>query len=182
MSEGRTAAAVASRTKIGKPLTRAVISDLETGRKKTLEVSELLTLAVALNVSPLSLLIPDVLDDVEVLPGYTVPGTEVLSWLLGLGSTGGGALGLLSMRDQTMQLATRIVEVDSLLTVQRINEIQHARGLALAEAGSVGMSDQMKAYEESNLNHVRSQIELLEKERRDLERLYRQRIAERNDA
>ncbi len=75
---GLTAAELAELTSVGKPLSRAVISDLETGRKKTLDVVELVTLAEALRCSPLSLLFPNALDDCEELPGKTVPVREVL--------------------------------------------------------------------------------------------------------
>src|SRR4051812_25191284 len=75
---GLTAAELAELTLVGKPLSRAVISDLETGRKKTLDVVELVTLAEALRCSPLSLLFPNALDDYEQLPGKTEPAREVL--------------------------------------------------------------------------------------------------------
>ncbi|QCH22631.1 hypothetical protein [Mycobacteroides salmoniphilum] len=50
-----------------------MISDLETGRKQTLDISELLSLAAAHCVPPASLLFPDDAS-VEVLPGKSVSG------------------------------------------------------------------------------------------------------------
>lgn len=181
VTDGRTAAALATKTAIGKPLTRAVISDLETGRKKTLDISELLTLAAALNVSPLSLLLPNVLDDIEMLPGRRIPGTEALAWLLGVGDVSGQPLGVFNYGDNAMQLAARIVEVDNLLKIQRHNVSQYERGLELADAGGLVMSEQMKAYEASNLEHARRQVELLENERKELVSKYELIVAERAD-
>ena len=81
---GLSAAELAARTTIGKPLTRAVISDLETGRKKTLEVSELLTLAAALEIPPILLLFPSFPDGtVEVVPGVVVTTERAADWLGG---------------------------------------------------------------------------------------------------
>jgi len=81
---GLTAAELAARTDVGKPLTRAVISDLETGRKKSLEVSELLTLAAALDIPPILLLFPDYPDGtVEVVPGAERKGLDSAGWVSG---------------------------------------------------------------------------------------------------
>lgn len=85
---GLTAAELADKTAVGKPLTRAVISDLETGRKKSLEVSELLTLAAALDIPPILLLLPDYPDgDVEVLPNVQRSSSGAFGWFTG-GGTG----------------------------------------------------------------------------------------------
>lgn len=81
---GLTAAELAERTSVGKPLTRAVISDLETGRKKSLEVSELLTLAAALDIPPILLLFPGYPDGtVEVVPGAERKSIESAGWVSG---------------------------------------------------------------------------------------------------
>ena len=81
---GLTAADLAARTSVGKPLTRAVISDLETGRKKSLEVTELLTLAAALDIPPMLLLFPDYPDGtVEVIPGEQRTTVDAASWFSG---------------------------------------------------------------------------------------------------
>ncbi|MEU9805585.1 helix-turn-helix domain-containing protein [Mycobacterium sp. NPDC050853] len=80
--QGLTAAELSDRTAIGKPISRAVISDLETGRKQTLDISELLTLAAALGVPPASLLFPDDAS-AEVLPGKSMPGLEGYGWFIG---------------------------------------------------------------------------------------------------
>ncbi|AUN39986.1 helix-turn-helix domain-containing protein [Tsukamurella tyrosinosolvens] len=84
-SEGLTAAALSDRTAaLGKRISRAVISDLETGRKQTLDVTELLVLAGALNVSPVSLVFPGPYDEaVEVVPEVRVSQFNAAQWFAG---------------------------------------------------------------------------------------------------
>ncbi len=74
---------VSDRTaELGSRVTRAVIADLETGRRTFLPVHELVMIAAALGVSPATLMTwgsyPD--GDVEVLPGRTFPAHEVADW------------------------------------------------------------------------------------------------------
>lgn len=175
LAYGRTAANVASRTRVGKPLTRAVISDLETGRKKTLDISELLTIAAALEVSPLSLLVPNVLGEVEVLPGMSLRGIDALAWYLGVDDVPGMPLEVLNLGDSALRLAIRMVEVDKLLRIQRHNLFQHEQGLQ-----TLSISDHMEAYEREQVEHTRRQIEILEREQEQLVGLYERKISERS--
>ncbi|WP_341684339.1 hypothetical protein REK76_07310 [Nocardia farcinica] len=80
------AAKLAQRTAdSGYALTKAQISDLELGRKKTVTVPELLVLASALNVWPAWLLFPDLPDGkVEALPGHHIRSVDAADWLSGL--------------------------------------------------------------------------------------------------
>jgi len=66
----RTAQWLAGRTEeLGYPLTRAVISDIEVGRRRYVTTSELIVMAAALNTSPVNLVYPGPYDAVvEVLP------------------------------------------------------------------------------------------------------------------
>ncbi len=66
----RTAQWLAERTKeLGYPLTRAVISDIEVGRRRYVTTAELIVLAAALNTSPVCLVYPGPYDTVvEVIP------------------------------------------------------------------------------------------------------------------
>ena len=84
--EGTSASELAERTAaLGRPISRSVVSDLETGRKKTLDISEFLTLAAALNTSPAALLFADQLVDgeVEILPGTVASAARALEWFSG---------------------------------------------------------------------------------------------------
>lgn len=81
----RTAQEIADEvTRLGYPMTRALLANFETGRKKSLDVAELIILAAALRVPPVTLLFPDLPDgEVEVLPGHRRPTQEALWWFTG---------------------------------------------------------------------------------------------------
>ncbi|MGW4121036.1 helix-turn-helix domain-containing protein [Nocardia sp. NPDC004711] len=89
LREGRTpklsAVKLAERTaQFRYPLTKAQVSDLELGRKKTITVPELISLALALGVSPVELLYPALMDGpVEVWPGVTTTSIEAVQWFSG---------------------------------------------------------------------------------------------------
>lgn len=67
---------------LGHRVTRAIIADLETGRRRYVTVHELAMIAAALGVTPPVLLywglIPD--GDTELIPGRTVSAMEAVSW------------------------------------------------------------------------------------------------------
>ncbi|MGV9800493.1 helix-turn-helix domain-containing protein [Mycobacterium sp. NPDC003449] len=69
--QGLSAAAVAERT--NGFMSRDTLANLESGRKRAVDVPELIVLAHALGVSPLSLIYPDLVDvEVEARPGVTM--------------------------------------------------------------------------------------------------------------
>ncbi len=79
------AAKLADRTEeIGYGISRSVVADLETGRKKSIDVPELLVLAAALGVSPAQLVFPDLpKGKVEALPGLDQESHDALRWFSG---------------------------------------------------------------------------------------------------
>ncbi|GGG27564.1 hypothetical protein GCM10007304_46730 [Rhodococcoides trifolii] len=80
-------------TELGHPISRAVISDLETGRRRGLDVSDLLILAAALRVAPAQLLFPDLpRGRFDVLPGVEQEAHDAVRWF-------GGEVGLLMESD-----------------------------------------------------------------------------------
>jgi len=76
---------IADETKrLGYPISRNQIANYESGRKQTLDIAELVVLAQALRVPPVTLLFgghPD--HPVEMLPGRTMPAVEALAWFTG---------------------------------------------------------------------------------------------------
>jgi len=70
--------------KRGLEISRSSLADLETGRRTTLTVAELLVLAKVLGVPPVLLIAPVGHQEmVEVLPGQLVPSDSALEWITG---------------------------------------------------------------------------------------------------
>lgn len=70
-------------TNAGVPWERIVVSNLETGRRQSLSITEWLALAYVLDVSPLTLLLPAEDADYKVTPERTAPASVVGAWLMG---------------------------------------------------------------------------------------------------
>lgn len=69
---------------LGYPITRNTLTNYENGRKQSLDVAELVVLAIALEVPPIMLLFgghPD--DPIEVTPGHAIPTVGALAWFSG---------------------------------------------------------------------------------------------------
>jgi hypothetical protein len=81
----RSAQWLADETKrLGYPISRAAIANYESGRKKGLDITELLVLAAALRVPPLAILFPQLPDGfVEVLPGMETTNWKAAAWFSG---------------------------------------------------------------------------------------------------
>jgi transcriptional regulator with XRE-family HTH domain len=83
---GLSAQQVADRTRgLGYPITRVTISKIEGNmRSGKIDVAEMLVLAVALDIPPALLLLPEFPDgEVEIVPGRTVESTAAAKWLAG---------------------------------------------------------------------------------------------------
>jgi transcriptional regulator with XRE-family HTH domain len=76
---------LAERTEeLGMPIPRSVLANLESGRRETVSVAEVLVLAAALNVSPIELMCPVGFDkQAEILPGRTADPLEAMRWFTG---------------------------------------------------------------------------------------------------
>lgn len=69
---------------LGHPIPRSVLANLESGRRETITVPELLVLARALEVPPVLLLFPlGRVEQMEVLPGRDVATWPALLWFTG---------------------------------------------------------------------------------------------------
>src|SRR5271156_692638 len=70
--------------RLGYPISRAAIANYESGRKKGLDVAELLVLAAALRIPPLAILFPQLpAGSVEVLPDMETTSWEAAAWFSG---------------------------------------------------------------------------------------------------
>jgi transcriptional regulator with XRE-family HTH domain len=71
-------------SEMGYPISRSRIANLENGRKQGVDIAELMVIAAALGVPPVTLVFggnPD--DDVEMLPGRTETAVFALAWFSG---------------------------------------------------------------------------------------------------
>jgi transcriptional regulator with XRE-family HTH domain len=83
---GWTAAELARQMKAaGIPWERIVVTKLETGRRASVSVDELLALAAVLNVAPVHLLVPpdDFMEPCQVTPAVTERAVYVRHWIRG---------------------------------------------------------------------------------------------------
>jgi transcriptional regulator with XRE-family HTH domain len=70
--------------RLGYPISRAAIANYESGRKKGLDIAELLVIAAALRIPPVALLFPQLPDGpVEVVPGTYTTCWDATTWLSG---------------------------------------------------------------------------------------------------
>ena len=70
--------------RLGYPISRAAIANYESGRKKSLDIAELLVLAAALRIPPLTLLFPQLPDGLlELLPGVETTSWDAAAWFSG---------------------------------------------------------------------------------------------------
>jgi hypothetical protein len=70
--------------RLGYPISRAQIANYESGRKKGLDLAELLVIAAALDTSPALLLFPGPYnEDVELLPGEHCAEFDAVQWFSG---------------------------------------------------------------------------------------------------
>lgn len=82
----RSAQWLADRTAdLGYPISRAQIANYESGRKKNLDIAELLVIAAALDTSPVNLVFPGPYDaQVEFLPGRHESELDAAEWFSGI--------------------------------------------------------------------------------------------------
>jgi transcriptional regulator with XRE-family HTH domain len=77
---------LADRTDVlGMPIPQSVLANLESGRRETVSIAEVLVLAAALDVSPMELLCPVGFDkETEILPGHAIDPLTVRRWITGM--------------------------------------------------------------------------------------------------
>jgi hypothetical protein len=69
---------------LGMPIPRSVLANLESGRRDTVSVAEVLILAAALNVAPIELICPVGFDkQTEMLPGREMDPLRAMHWFTG---------------------------------------------------------------------------------------------------
>jgi transcriptional regulator with XRE-family HTH domain len=135
---------LADRTEeLGMPIPRSVLANLESGRRETVSVAEILVLAAALNVAPIELICPVGYDkEIELLPGRSLDPLGAMRWFTGeLKLDLGEAAPVLRQPGTAEQSSTYLVEYhDELITRLRVQEAEAAR--AAADAASAQAAQQ----------------------------------------
>ena len=113
----RSAQDIADRTEeLGCPVTRSVIANFENGRKKSLDVCELMILAAAVGVPPVALLFPTLPDGpVEALPGQEIKAIAALRWFTAEWEAEGSE----SDAGKVIALSRKRIELERIRSVQQ---------------------------------------------------------------
>jgi hypothetical protein len=95
-----------------------------------LSVAELLILAAALELPPAALLIPNVLEGVETLPGKATRGISAFGWLIGAGYQVGLTQDVSYVPNgvhtsEAMRIPLRLLQREAELAQQRNNLLQN---------------------------------------------------------
>jgi transcriptional regulator with XRE-family HTH domain len=125
---------LADRTEeLGMPIPRSVLANLESGRRDTVSVAEILVLAAALNVAPIELICPVGYDkEIELLPGRSLDPLGATRWFTGeLKLDLGEAPPVLRQPGTAEQSSTYLVEYhDQLISRLRVQEAEAAKAAA----------------------------------------------------
>lgn len=167
---GRSAQWLADETeRLGHPISRAAIANYESGRKKGLDVTELLVLAAALRIPPLTILFSELPDGpVEVLPSVQVTSWDAAAWFSGeAGSPDPGHDPWPASREYELVRTVRERRSQLHAMAQYFALIQRfAAGVEGESGGASPWSPELRAYTE--------QLKSLEQEVTRLDRLIRE--------
>lgn len=171
-----TAQQLAERTrKLSYPVSRVAISKIEGNlRAGKLDVAELLVLAAALELPPAALLFPDILEEVNALPGKPTPALASFGWFVGAGYRVGLVHDVSYVPDDevrtsdAMRIPLQLLQIEADLAQQQHSLLQSERGPQV-----LNMSDALRenALEQTQL--TRDRIKILEGERDRLIKAYR---------
>lgn len=154
---------------LGVSIHRTALGKIEKG-ERDLTVRELVVIAAALDISPLALVFPNVLADIEVLPGVTAAGIDVFGWWTGVGGPTRSVRGLFA-KDDGLRIASQLADVENALRLHRLNLQRFEREYSLFERDS----------DREGIERSRERVDLLESERDRLVDAYRDAIEDRSD-
>ena len=148
--------------RLGYPISRAAIANYESGRKKSLDIAELLVLAAALRLPPVTLLFPQLPDGpVEVLPSIDTTSWDATAWFSGEESSPDDEPWTTSKEYQLLR-AVRERREQLLATAQFIELLQRFARTARDEKRTITPNDpEMRAFSEQ-VRTLRKQITRLD--------------------
>jgi hypothetical protein len=155
---------LADRTaELGMPIPQSVLANLESGRRDTVSVAEVLVLAAALDVAPVELICPVGFDKhMEMLPGITVDPLAAMRWFAGerkLDIVDVGAILSEPGRIAERSNVYLVKQHDELISVLRKQEADAAKEIADAAAeGADGRARAAASYRMSSVADLRNFI------------------------
>lgn len=158
---------------LGVPVHRVALRNIEDGQRD-ITVSELVAVAAALNVPPMRLLFPNILELVEVLPDVELTGVDALAAFIGI-SASPDSRALFGEGDDAMVIAIEIVEILKSVRKQLDNRARNQRALELEEA-SGSLSAAKRKHRTDTIDHYRRQIDLLIEELNRLAAVYQEQV------
>lgn len=133
---------------VGLRINRALISDMETGRRRYITTAELAVIAAALSVSPVALLYPGPYGDlVEVLPDKPVRQLQAADWFGGLVTGTQDVAGQIDIDN-----APNMFE---LKTEREIASLRDGAARAMSLAAQTDDEDQVAMYRETAERQLR---------------------------
>jgi hypothetical protein len=181
---GKSAKWLSDRTaELGYRISPTVIAKLDSGhRGSVLSVAELLILGAALELPPAALLIPNVLEDVEVLPGKATRGISAFGWFMGAGYQVGLVRDVSYVPDgvrtsDAMRIPLQLLQIEAALAQHLDSLLQSERGpevLTMPDAWRHNMKEQAEV--------TRDAIRILEDERDRLIEAYRKSHGGKDEA
>jgi len=144
---------LADRTaELGMPIPRSVLANLESGRRETVSVAEVLVLAAALNVAPTELICPVGFDkQTEMLPGRAMDPLAARRWFTGMLKLDIDDAGAWTMRTPSTaehSNAYLLEYHDGLIGQLRLKETDAARAAAdAASAEEVSLGTGIQVHE-----------------------------------
>jgi hypothetical protein len=136
--------------RLGYPISRAAIANYESGRKKGLDVAELLVLAAALRIPPLTILFPELPDGpVELLPGVQTTSWDAAAWFSGEATfPNPDEAPLPTSREYTLLRAVRLRRDQLRATAQYAGIVDRLESTAAGSEDSTARETRMRAVSE----------------------------------
>jgi len=122
---------------LGMPIPRSVLANLESGRRETVSVAEIMVLAAALGVAPIELMCPVGFDkQIEILPGRMLDPMGAMHWFTGeLKLDATDAVTTVRQPGRGEESSTYLLEYhDELITRLQVHEAEAYQAVAQAAA------------------------------------------------
>jgi hypothetical protein len=140
---------------LGMEIPRSVLANLESGRRETISVAEVLVLAAALDVSPIELIFPVGFDEgTEILPGRKIYPLDAMRWFTGERVLDIAGEGIILREPDTTERSSPYLakQHHDLIAYLRTQEVAAAH--AMAGGSAEAADDQARAEASHAMNNL----------------------------